>query len=95
MNNIPYVIDLLRSQVGVVAVASDFGYESVLLEREELDPNLLPVYFDEIQTEEEVLVDFYAIDEYTVYIIADVENLNWKLIGIIKNGTLAYSKVFD
>ncbi|WP_029277840.1 hypothetical protein [Carnobacterium jeotgali] len=95
MENIPYVINLLRRQAGVVAVASDFGYESVLLEREELDPNLLPAYFDEIQTEEEILVHFYVIEEYTIYVIADVENTSWKLIGIIKNGHLAYNKVFD
>lgn len=95
MENIPYVMDLLRKQFGVMAEASDFGYESVLLGIEELDLNLLPEYFEEIKTGEELLIHFYAIEEYIIYIIAGVGDASWKLVGIIRDGHLAYSKVCD
>lgn len=95
MDNIPYVIDLLRSQLDIVAEVADFGYESILLGRDELDPDLLPEYFDELQTGEELLVLFYNREEYIVYIIADEEDANWQLVGIIKDGHLVYSKVFE
>ncbi|EAA0223599.1 hypothetical protein B1O58_07755 [Listeria monocytogenes] len=95
MENIPYVMDLLRKQFGVMAEASDFGYESVLLGKEELDPNLLPEYFEELQTGEELLIHFYAIEEYIIYVIVDVDDVSWKLVGIIRDGYLAYSKVCD
>ncbi len=95
MDNMAYVIDLLKEQFDVVAEVADFGYESILLGRDELDPDLLPEYFDELQTGEELLVLFYNREEYIVYIIADEEDANWQLVGIIKDGHLVYSKVFE
>lgn len=95
MDNMAYVIDLLKEQFDVVAEVADFGYESILLGRDELDPDLLPEYFDELQTGEELLVHFYNREEYIVYIIADEEDVNWQLVGIIKDGHLVYSKVFE
>jgi hypothetical protein len=95
MNNIPFVIDLLHQQFGISTDATDFGYESVTLDRDELDPNLLPDYFDEIHTGKEVLVHFYGVEKYIIYIIADVEDTHWQLLGVLKEGKLAYSKMFD
>lgn len=95
MDNMPYVIDLLKEQFDVVAEVADFGYESILLGRDELDPDLLPEYFDELQTGEELLVHFYNREEYIVYIIADAENANWQLVGIIRDDYLVYSKQFN
>lgn len=95
MDNMAYVIDLLKEQFDVVADVADFGYESILLGRDELDPDLLPKYFDELQIGEEFLVHFYNMEEYVIYIIADAENNNWQLVGIIKDDYLVYSKPFN
>ncbi|MER2174036.1 MAG: hypothetical protein ABS911_05105 [Carnobacterium sp.] len=95
MDNMPYVIDLLKEQFDVVAEVADFGYESILLGRDELDPDLLPEYFDELQTGEELLVHFYNMEEYVIYIIAGAENNKWQLVGIIRDDYLVYSKPFN
>lgn len=95
MDNMAYVIDLLKEQFDVVAEVADFGYESILLGRDELDPDLLPKYFDELQIGEELLVHFYNMEEYVIYIIADAENNNWQLVGIIRDDYLVYSKQFN
>ena len=95
MKNIKFAIELLDKQLGVSTDASDFGYESVTLDRSELDANLLPSYFDEIQTDETLLIHFYNVDDYIVYIVADVKDSRWWLVGILKAGKLAYSRRFD
>lgn len=95
MDNMAYIIDLLKEQFDVVAEVADFGYESILLGRDELDPDLLPKYFDELQIGEELLVHFYNMEEYIIYIIADAENNNWQLVGIIRDDYLVYSKQFN
>lgn len=95
MNNIPFVIELLDKQFGVSAHASDVGYESVTLDRSELDADLLPDYFDEMQTDETLLIHFFNVYDYIVYILADGRDSRWWLVGILKEGMLAYSKRFD
>lgn len=95
MRNIKFVMELLDKQLGVSTDASDFGYESVTLDRSELDTDLLPSYFDEIQTDEMLLIHFYNVNDYIVYIVADVKDSRWWLVGILTAGKLAYSKRFD
>ena len=95
MKNIRFVMELLYKQLGVSTDASEFGYESVTLNRSELDADLLPDYFDEIQIDETLLIHFYNVDDYIVYIIADVKDIRWCLVGILKSGKLAYSRRFD
>ena len=95
MRNIKFVMELLDKQLGVSTGASDFGYESVTLDRSELDTDLLPGYFDEIQTDETLLIHFYNVGDYIVYIVADVKDSRWCLVGILKSGKLAYSRRFD
>lgn len=95
MKNIKFVMELLYKQLGVSTDTSEFGYESVTLDRSELDADLLPDYFDEIQIDEKLLIHFYNVDDYIVYIIADVKDSRWCLVGILKSGKLAYSRRFD
>lgn len=95
MKNIKFVMELLNKQFSVSTDASDFGYESVTLDRSELDADLLPNYFDEIQTNETLLVHFYNVGDYILYIVADVKDSRWWLVGILKSGKLAYSRRFD
>lgn len=95
MENIPYIIDLLKRKFAVETEVTDFGYESTLLERDELDLDMLPDYFDEIQTEKEVLIHFYSTEDYTIYIVADSDNSEWKLIGVMNKVGLIYSEKFD
>ena len=95
MKNIKFVMELLNKQFSVSTDASDFGYESVTLDRSEVDTDLLPSYFDEIQTDETLLIHFYNVDDYIVYIVADVKDSRWWLVGILKAGKLAYSRRFD
>ena len=95
MKNIKFVMELLDKQLGVSTDASDFGYESVTLDRSELDADLLPDYFDEIQTDETLLIHFYNVYDYIVYIVADVKDSRWWLVGILTAGKLAYSRRFD
>lgn len=95
MNKLPFVIELLGQQFGVETNATDFGYESVTLDRTELDRDLLPDYFDEIQTDATLLIHFYNVGDYIVYIVADVRDSRWWLVGILKSGKLAYNKRFD
>ena len=95
MKNIKFVMELLDKQLGVSTDVSDFGYESVTLDRSELDADLLPDYFDEIQTDETLLIHFYNVDDYIVYIVADVKDSRWWLVGILTAGKLAYSRRFD
>lgn len=95
MKNIKFVMELLDKQFGVSTDASDFGYESVTLDRSELDADLLPNNFDEIQTDETLLIHFYNVDDYIVYIVADVKDSHRLIVGILKSGKLAYSRKFD
>ena len=95
MRNIKFVMELLDKQLGVSTGASDFGYESVTLDRSELETDLLPGYFDERQTDETLLIQFYNGDDYSIYIVADVKDSRWWLVGILKAGKLAYSRRFD
>lgn len=95
MKNIKFAIELLDKQLGVSTDVSDFGYESVTLDRSELDADLLPNNFDEIQTDETLLIHFYNVDDYIVYIVADVKDSRWWLVGILKAGKLECSKRFD
>lgn len=95
MKNIKFVMELLDKQLGVSTDVSDFGYESVTLDRSELDADLLPDYFDEIQTDETLLIHFYNVYDYIVYIVADVKDSRWWLVGILTAGKLAYSRRFD
>ena len=95
MKNIKFAIELLDKQLGVSTGASDFGYESVTLDRSELDTDLLPGYFDEIQIDETLLIHFYNVYDYIVYIVADVKDSRWWLVGILKAGKLECSKRFD
>lgn len=95
MKNIKFVMELLDKQFGVSTDASDFGYESVTLDRSELDTDLLPGYLDDIQTDETLLIHFYNVCDYIVYIVADEKDSRWWLVGILKSGKLAYSRRFD
>lgn len=90
-NNEGYVLDLLKRLYGFEAKASDISPEAVVLYREELDEELLPSYFDEIQTDEKVLIYYYAIKEYLVYIVTDLTDYEWQLVGILKDSQLVHS----
>ncbi|WP_106449916.1 hypothetical protein [Trichococcus alkaliphilus] len=94
MGKLQYVMDLMHKDFGCSTNSADYATESVLLLRDELDSNLLPDFFDEINTETEVLVHYYAIDEYIVYIITDVANREWKLLGVLKDNKLTSYKAF-
>ena len=54
----------------------------------------MPDFFDEINIEKEVLVHYYAVDEYIVYIITDATNREWKLLGVLKDNKLTFQKAF-
>ena len=95
MKNLKFAIELLDKQLDVSTDASDFGYESVTLDRSELYANLLPSYSEEIQTDETLLIHFYNVCDYIVYIVADEKDSRWWLVGILKSGKLAYSRRFD
>ena len=88
-----YVLDLLSCLYGVEGDEEELASEGVVLYRNELDASLLPHYFDEIQSEEEILVYFYSVDEYLVYIITELDEQEWLLVGILKDGKLAYNFV--
>lgn len=66
MDKLQYVMDLMHRDFGCSTNSADYATESILLFRNELDRNLLPDFFDEINIEKEVLVDYYAVDEYIV-----------------------------
>lgn len=93
MENIPYIIDLLKKEFGLITCIEDYGYESVLLDREELDPNLLPSHFDELGVGDEVMVHTYNVAEYVIYIHADVHTDQWRLVGILHGGKLGYCNI--
>ena len=94
MDKLQYVIELMHRDFGCSTNSADYATESILLSKEELDTNLLPDFFDEIKTEKEVLVHYYAVDEYIVYIITDATNREWKLLGVLKDNKLTFHKVF-
>lgn len=91
MDKLQYVMDLMHRDFGCSTNSADYATESILLFRNELDRNLLPDFFDEINIEKEVLVDYYAVDEYIVYIITDATNREWKLLGVLKDNKLTFS----
>ncbi|MRI82672.1 hypothetical protein GIY11_11685 [Aerococcaceae bacterium DSM 109653] len=95
MDNLVYVVDLLQTKCGISVKIEDIGYESINLEREELDERLLPHYFEEIQTGREVMIHLYAVEEYLVYILADLKDMQWLLIGILEADNLIYTLVPD
>ena len=94
MDKLQYVMDLMYRDFGCSTNSADYATESILLFRNELDRNLLPDFFDEINIEKEVLVDYYAVDEYIVYIITDATNREWKLLGVLKDNKLTFHKAF-
>ena len=94
MDKLQYVMDLMHRDFGCSTNSADYATESILLFRNELDTNLLPNFFDEINTEKEVLVHYYGIDEYIVYIITDATNREWKLLGVLKDNKLIFQKAF-
>ena len=94
MDKLQYVMDLMHRDFGCSTNSADYATESILLFRNELDRNLLPDFFDEINIEKEVLVDYYAVDEYIVYIITDATNREWKLLGVLKDNKLTFQKAF-
>jgi hypothetical protein len=95
MENIPYIIDLIKKELGLTTRIEDYGYESVLLDREELDPNLLPSHFDELDVGDEVMVHTYNVADFVVYILADAHTDKWQLIGVLNAGKLVYCKVSE
>ena len=90
-----YVLDLLYRLYQFNGDARELASEGVILYREELDRDLLPYYFAEIHSGEEVLVYFCSINEYVVYIITEAEEQEWLLVGILKRGELVYNFVPD
>ena len=94
MVKLQYVMDLMHRDFGCSTNSADYATESILLFRNELDRNLLPDFFDEINLEKEVLVHYYAVDEYIVYIITDATNREWKLLGVLKDNKLIFQKAF-
>ena len=94
MDKLQYVMDLMHRDFGCSTNSADYATESILLFRNELDRNLLPDFFDEINIEKKVLVDYYAVDEYIVYIITDATNREWKLLGVLKDNKLTFHKAF-
>lgn len=95
MSNIDYIIALFERKFGLLTEKQDYSCESVSLEKQELDEDLLPEYFDELDTDIELLMHLYDVAEYTVYILADVEDSKWYLLGIIKQDKLIYYQLFD
>lgn len=95
MDKLQYVMDLMHRQYGCSTNRTDYANESVLLFRDEVDANLLPDFFDEMFTEKEILVHYFAVDEYIAYIITDTDNQKWKLLGVIEGPKLVYYKKFD
>mgnify|MGYP003553993685 FL=1 len=93
MDKLQHVMDLMHRDFGCSTNSADYATESILLFRNELDTNLLPNFFDEINIEKEVLVHYYA-DEYIVYIITDATNREWKLLGVLKDNKLTFHKAF-
>lgn len=94
MDKLQYVMHLMHRDFGCSTNSADYATESILLFRNELDRNLLPDFFDEINIEKEVLVHYYAVDEYIVYIITDATNREWKLLGVLKDNKLTFHKAF-
>lgn len=95
MDNLEYCLSLVKSFFKIEATIEDIGYESIFLEREELDTNLLPEDFKENLLEDEILVHSYGIEEYVVLIITSLEGDEWKLVGILKENELVYSYIPD
>lgn len=93
MDNINYCLLLLKGLFKIEATSEDVGYESIVLECEELDTNLLPENFVENLIENEILLHSYAIEEYVVFIITSMKENDWKLVGILKDDELMYSHI--
>ena len=95
MDKLQYVMDLMHKHFGCSTKSADYATESILLFRDELDVNLLPDFFDEIYTEKEVLVHYFAIDEYITYIITDIDDQEWELLGVLEGPKLIYYQIFN
>jgi len=95
MDKLKHVMDLMHRQYGCSTNRTDYATESVLLFRDELDVNLLPDVFDEILTEKEILVHYFAIDEYITYIITDIDDQEWELLGVLEGPKLIYYQIFN
>ncbi|CZQ89019.1 Hypothetical protein Tpal_1081 [Trichococcus palustris] len=95
MDKLPYIMDLMHRHFDCSTNSADYATESILLFRDELDADLLPDFFDEIYTEKEILVHYFAVDEYIAYIITDADDREWKLLGVLNGTNLVYHQVFD
>ena len=95
MDKLQYVMDLMHNHFRCTTNSDDYATESILLFRDELDANLLPDISDKLCIENEVLVHYFAIEEYIAYIITDVEDQKWRILGVIEGPKLVYYQKFD
>ena len=87
-------IKILKEQVNINASENDWGYESVLLERSELDGALLPETYGQ-NLPKRILVHSYIYQDaeasdYVAYFITDESNQHEYVRGLLKNGQLIW-----
>ncbi|MGL4334328.1 MAG: hypothetical protein ACRCSC_04615 [Lactococcus garvieae] len=87
-------------RVKKLEVSSDeVGYESIELEREELDENLLPKNVKDFRLPDKLLIHFFQVDGNTevkaetevclqLYILADPVSNKWLLVGFLTDHQL-------
>ncbi|MBO0474488.1 hypothetical protein IGL98_003135 [Enterococcus sp. DIV0840] len=90
-------ITILQKQTHLVTVHEEWSYESVTLEREELDEATLPEGAKK-QLPKLVMTHLYLYvddqdNEYVVYFLTDVTSQTTFIKGLLKNNTRLYSKL--
>lgn len=85
-------IEVLKAQTGIEIVAEDWGAESIAMEREELDPAIVP---SGMNLPEVVIVYAYLYvetdKEYSVYFITDTTSKKEYTRGLLLDGKQVWS----
>ena len=87
-------INILKEQTGIETTETDWGFESVTAEREELDPAIIQVSKMElpalVMTHLFVYVDQESGKDYVVYFLMDIHSEHEFTRGLLIEGKLQW-----
>lgn len=89
--NIEYVIDLVSRVLSVELEEQAIRCSKRKMFREDLDDATLPDWFEEVYTDDEVIMHSYDVGKINVYIIANSEDDYWFFLGALSGNELIYT----
>lgn len=86
---------MLEKHIGLTSKLTDLGYESVLLGKDELDPEMVPEIYllpDEVLSHQYLWIDSVTEKEYLVYFLTRIDCQIVLVQGIVVDHKLVWSE---